>query len=622
MTFDPASFLTPLAAVFQPQERLYWNYLLMAYALGAVIVWLMRRETQTLRSTLSHLFPSAVWWQRSVIHDVGFSYLMLLLQYGAIGTLTAVIGEKMAELFIRLDVPVTSGWVPLHAGYLVTTLVTTLAITAALDFSLYLAHWLLHRVPWLWPFHAVHHSAESLTPFTGYRQHPIDTLVNTVVSGIVVGSALGFIRILFGPEIQFIGIGGQSVVILIFYLFGYHLRHTHIWVDYGPRLSQFLISPAQHQIHHSLDPRHHDKNLGYMLAVWDLIFGTLYIPRKREQLIFGLKESFLGYQPSFLALLYKPFQEVICQHRATLVLLGLATLLLLPWLGHYPIPDSQTSRMSVELSELTSPEVGKLIQEGYVTVIVPTGGTEQNGPHMVLGKHNAIIRRNAIEVARRMGNTLVAPVMAYVPEGDITSKEGHMAYPGTLSVRSTTFQSLLSDTAMSLKAHGFKKIVFMGDSGGNQTDQEDIARYLSACWQSDGIKVIALSDYYNRNHQADYLAMLGYSLASIGHHGGIRDTSELLFIHPEGIRNQLLKDRSQTTGIGSGGSDGNSLLASPELGASLTRLKIEAALNALSTPEIMNRNSNSKRHAFAPEAIAPLHALRTKSPRDHPEEIE
>ena len=617
MVFNIHSLIDPLGALIQPEERLYWNYVLMAYAMGGVILWFRHRKTHRLSQVLADLFPKRVWWQRSVLHDMGFSYLMLILQFGLIGMIGTAIGNQVAQRFADMENLLPKELLPVSAGPSVIMVVTTLTLTLAADFALYIAHWLLHRVPILWPFHATHHSAETLTPFTGYRQHPVDTIINTVVSGIIVGATFGALKLLFGPDTHFLGLGGQTVLILLFYLLGYHLRHTHIWVDYGPSFSRIFISPAQHQIHHSVDPRHHDKNLGYMLAIWDGLFGTLYLPQKQENLIFGINDSFFGSHPTFLSLLYAPFLQVIRHHRSGLVALGLISILLMPRFEPLAVSEHTSSDSRLMLTELTSPELAKLIREGFTTIVVPTGGTEQNGPHLILGKHNAIIERNATEVARRLGHALVAPVMAYVPEGDIASREGHMAYPGTLSIRSTTFQSLLSDTAGSLKAHGFKRIIFMGDSGGNQQDQEDIASYLSASWNSEGVEVIALSDYYRNNHQTDYLATLGLTPDAIGHHAGIRDTSELLYLYPAGVRKDQLADRRHQKNGAPEGSDGNTLLASPALGESLTRLKVDAALKGLSTSHHPLAN---ELHASGSPSTPPAQALLKRRIQDHPED--
>src|SRR5688500_8764917 len=130
---------------------------------------------------------------------------------------------------------------------------------------------------------------------------------------------------------------------------------------------------------------------------------------------------------------------------------------------------------TVFLEQLTWDEVRDSIAAGKTTVIVPTGGTEQNGPHMALGKHNVRIAANAELIARRLGNTLVAPVMAYVPEGGIDPPTGHMRFAGTICLPDPIFRQVLEYAARSLKQHGFRDIVFIGDSGPNQPGQNAVA---------------------------------------------------------------------------------------------------------------------------------------------------
>lgn len=224
--------------------------------------------------------------------------------------------------------------------------------------------------------------------------------------------------------------------------------------------------------------------------------------------------------------------------------------------------------------------------QGATTVIVPTGGTEQNGPHMALGKHNFIVRATAEAIARKLGNALVAPVIAYVPEGNITPPEGHMRYAGTLSISEQTYESLLEDTARSLKQHGFTLIAFIGDSGGNQEGQARIAEKLSHEWSSDHVRVLHVGTYYDSraNGQRELLEKRGFSSAEIGTHGAIADTSECWAVYLDCIRKTLLEDHS---GVPSGmaarsGSNGNAKLASRDIGTLLLEQKINAAVNAIS----------------------------------------
>jgi creatinine amidohydrolase len=240
--------------------------------------------------------------------------------------------------------------------------------------------------------------------------------------------------------------------------------------------------------------------------------------------------------------------------------------------------NSAIAQSSVFLEELTWTEVRDAIQAGRTTVIVPTGGTEQNGPHMILGKHNIIVRFTAGEIARRLDDALVAPVVAYVPEGSITLKTGHMAFPGTISLPQEYFIKLLEFTARSLKAHGFINIVYIGDSGGNQAGAKAAAEALNKEWRSTRVRVHHVEAYYSANGFADWLREQGETKADIGTHAGISDTSELLALYPEGIRRDKLT--LARAGDGSGVS-GNPARATVAYGNKGLELKIEAGVRAI-----------------------------------------
>lgn len=232
----------------------------------------------------------------------------------------------------------------------------------------------------------------------------------------------------------------------------------------------------------------------------------------------------------------------------------------------------------IVLENLTSPEVAALLAAGTDTIIVPTGGTEQNGPHLALGKHNFIIRYTTAEIARRLGRTLVAPVIAYVPEGKIEPLTGHMRYPGTISLPEPVFVDLLEATARSFIAGGFKTILFIGDSGGNQAMQADVAERLNAEFGIEGIHVFTIGDYYAANGQVAWLMAQGESEADIGPHAGIRETSELLAIAPEAVRPDQLEPGTDWAGQGASGRPDH---ASAERGKALLELKIQAAISQI-----------------------------------------
>ncbi|PPC86382.1 MAG: creatininase [Hyphomicrobium sp.] len=230
-----------------------------------------------------------------------------------------------------------------------------------------------------------------------------------------------------------------------------------------------------------------------------------------------------------------------------------------------------SSAAEIETARMTWPEIRDAVASGKTTILIPSGGTEQNGPHMVTGKHNVIVAETARRIASELGDALVAPVIAYTPEGNISSREGHMAYPGTISISPATFVGILEGAARSFKAHSFKTIVFLGDSGPNQAPQTRVATALQKEWAGEGVQVISANSYYANNGQVDMLKAAGETNASIGHHAGMRDTSELLAIDPAGIRSdKLAVDRD--------GMSGDSRRASAEWGARLLALKVKAAV--------------------------------------------
>ncbi len=233
------------------------------------------------------------------------------------------------------------------------------------------------------------------------------------------------------------------------------------------------------------------------------------------------------------------------------------------------IPDT------VFVEELTWTEVRDAIKAGKTTIVFPTGGTEQNGPHMVLGKHNFIVKHAAEQIARRLGNALVAPVLAYAPEGGIDPPSGHMRYPGTITLPDEVFMKVTEAAARSFKVNGFKDIVLIGDSGPNQKPLQSVARALNRQWAKTDVRVHFVPDYYSESAFRAWLQSQGEKPADIGTHAGIADTSQLIAVYPSGIRsNQVATgaDRALT------GASGNPARANATYGNKGLELKIEGAV--------------------------------------------
>ena len=201
-----------------------------------------------------------------------------------------------------------------------------------------------------------------------------------------------------------------------------------------------------------------------------------------------------------------------------------------------------TAPATVFVDELTWTELRDRIGAGKTTVIVPIGGTEQNGPHMALGKHNVRVKALSEKIALKLGDALVAPTLAYVPEGSVNPPSAHMRYPGTITVPEAAFEKVLEYAARSFKLHGFRNIVFLGDHGGYQKSLKAVAGRLDREWAATPVRVHAIDEYY-RAVETTYVQALksrGFGDDEIGTHAGLADTSLALAVDPGLVRTDRL----------------------------------------------------------------------------------
>jgi creatinine amidohydrolase/Fe(II)-dependent formamide hydrolase-like protein len=244
-------------------------------------------------------------------------------------------------------------------------------------------------------------------------------------------------------------------------------------------------------------------------------------------------------------------------------------------------PALQAASDSVFLEELTSSEVGDALRARRTTIIIPVGGTEQNGPHMTLGKHNVRAKEMAGMIAVALGNALVAPVVAYVPEGRIAPPTEHMRYAGTISIPEETFKSVLDAAARSFKQHGFLDVVLIGDSGNYQTQLKAVADRLNRDWATTPARAHFVADYY-RAAQGPYARALrakGLSDAQIGTHAGAADTSLSMAIDPALVRlDRVPRDVRDTAPVGVAGDPRAATAELGQLGVDLIVTQSVAAI--------------------------------------------
>lgn len=237
---------------------------------------------------------------------------------------------------------------------------------------------------------------------------------------------------------------------------------------------------------------------------------------------------------------------------------------------------------SLWIENLTYIEVRDLITAGYTTAIIPTGGIEENGPYLVTGKHNVILRSLCPAIAVSLGNTLCAPIVAFVPEGNIDPPSGAMRFPGSFSIRDETYHALLEDIASSLKQHGFRDIVMIGDSGGNQRGMAHVAEALNERWAGSGVMVHYVAEFYTPGWEAtEQYAEHELGVAETqndGYHDDIWVTAMMMVSDPASVRYRQRVD----AGLASiNGVDISSLEETVELGEKMVQFRAELTAKAV-----------------------------------------
>ena len=302
-----------------PADRFFLGYLAVALVFAVLV---LRRDPKsgarrTLRGLAASLFPRRVFLHASALLD----YRFVLVNY-------CVIALLVGAMF--LSAATTTGWMlaaleavlgpnrnPAVPG-LLATVAFTVIVFMAMDFGNFYAHLLQHRIPWLWEFHKIHHSAEVLTPITALRVHPVGEILTALVIALCVGAVNGgFLYVYQGPVAQ-LTLAGVNALDFLYYTIGaYHLAHSHVWLMFPRGLREIFLSPALHLIHHSVDAKHRDKNFAFTFTFWDRLAGTLYMPADAEKdtLVLGLGDGAEHDFKSVWQLYATPFRNLVARHR-------------------------------------------------------------------------------------------------------------------------------------------------------------------------------------------------------------------------------------------------------------------------------------------------------------------
>jgi sterol desaturase/sphingolipid hydroxylase (fatty acid hydroxylase superfamily) len=310
-----ARIYSPLSA----GDRFFVGYLAVAILLALLVLMRDPRsdERRSVAQLAASLFPRRVFLHASALLDYRFvlvNYYLIALLVGAMFlSATTTSGWMLAAFNLVLGPnghPVTPG--------LATGLAFTVVVFVVIDFGNFLGHRLQHKVPLLWEFHKIHHSAEVLTPITALRVHPVSEILSTQLIALCVGVVNGgFLYIYQGPVAQMTLLGVNALDFLYFTIGAYHLAHSHVWLMFPKGIRDVFYSPALHLIHHSVDPKHRDKNFAFTFTLWDRVAGTLYMPDESEKdtLVLGLGDDEQRDFQSVWQLYATPFRNLLARRK-------------------------------------------------------------------------------------------------------------------------------------------------------------------------------------------------------------------------------------------------------------------------------------------------------------------
>lgn len=295
-----------LKLILDPRERTAWPYLLSAFAVALVAGWRARARSPGAWSWSRWFGPYSLADLTLELRFVALSRLIWVFLLARWALSSSSIQTSLGQVLTRL-------WPQAPLGFLtqdpqLARLLSWLWLLLWVDFAVYWSHRWSHESPFLWAFHSIHHSAERMSPLTALRVHPVDELWTAGISALGAAAAALSFLLLFGPAVEPWRPYGFEALALLFMALSYNLRHSHVPLDFG-RLGWVFISPKAHQVHHSVDPRDHNKNYGFLFSIWDRALGSYRAPRASESLRFGL-----GDEPARRGawdLIVSPFSELL-----------------------------------------------------------------------------------------------------------------------------------------------------------------------------------------------------------------------------------------------------------------------------------------------------------------------
>ena len=290
---------------FDPKKRVFVGYLLSAILIS--FLWLCIVKKKSFMESFHKIFDKKIFLSKSSKAD----YFLFIINIIILMFLSPILITQLAIATMVFEylhsqtflMPIDTN---LHYLWLIPYFFT-ISYFVLDDLTKFITHALMHKIPILWEIHKTHHSARTLTPITIFRTHPLEGVIFLLRSALTQGIVIALFYYVYGNNITFITILGANILSFWFHLLGSNLRHSHIWINYWDWLEKIFISPAQHQIHHSIKKEHHDKNFGVTFAIWDYIFGTLCTSKDNHVSKFGITENEHKYEHNIFYLYASPF---------------------------------------------------------------------------------------------------------------------------------------------------------------------------------------------------------------------------------------------------------------------------------------------------------------------------
>ena len=294
-----------LEYLIDPNKRIFWLYIISSIILAILYFYFSKKNTRVIMSSKLWLHPSA----KLDFYYFFISYFIniFLLVPFIISAKTIALGVNKF-LYAKFDYFENSFF---SYGEIIFLYTITLFLVS--DFTRYWLHRFLHTIPFLWEFHKVHHSAKVLTPITFYRVHPVENFLFGLRYSLSIGFVTGIFVYFFGAMIDIYAVVGVNVFLFVFSVFGANLRHSHVPFSYPRILEKWLMSPKQHQIHHSR--KHFDKNYGGFISIWDKMFGTLKLSNEVLVMKFGLRKNQMNDYSSLKSLIFRPFINLLIKRK-------------------------------------------------------------------------------------------------------------------------------------------------------------------------------------------------------------------------------------------------------------------------------------------------------------------